>query len=345
LAIGKQIVQEGRRSFASQAARRALLLLALLVGLLLTGCAGEDALGGALILQGEERFDAGTLVYGDLVVIQGEITVAEGATIQGALFQLGGTVRIEGAVNDDVTIVDGALVLAETATVGGDLRLGGGDVTRSAGASVAGQVIEEQGAAALPLETVSAEPSPLAAVLRTVVGGILLGLLGVLLVRRAPRATFRVERAAVNHPLAGGALGVLVALVVPALLVSMAFTLVLIPLVFIVGALLLAAVVYGYAALGWRLGRWVTGRLPTGSFDPGPGLTIFSGAFLLVILMDLVSRIPLAGPVLVVVVSVVALGAVLLTRLGTQTFNPALGPSAAELDTYRSGAVAAEADE
>jgi hypothetical protein len=99
----------------------------------------------------------------------------------------------------------------------------------------------------------------------------------------------------------------------------MAFTILLIPVTvlgLIVGGALIA---YGLIACGFILGRILTRWRP----DLSPSLAAFSGTFLFMASMEIVTIVPVVGGLLPLLLAVAGLGAVLLTRLGRQRFVPA----------------------
>jgi hypothetical protein len=149
----------------------------------------------------------------------------------------------------------------------------------------------------------------------------LLGLAAAATVRFIPHALGRVSRAATRQALVSGSLGLLVAVVAPALIVMMAFTVILVPLALL--SLLAAGfvVAYGWIALGTALGNRLASRLHR---PAGPSLRAFLGTWLFLLLLGVVELIPVAGSLLSLLVAIIALGAVLLTRFGTRTFVPAI---------------------
>jgi hypothetical protein len=102
-------------------------------------------------------------------------------------------------------------------------------------------------------------------------------------------------------------------IVAPALLVTMAFTLVLVPLV-ILGLLLSAFVAaLGMAVLGTRL-TVLTGRLLRRELNST--LSAFIGAFAVGLLAYLLTWVGFPGAVLLIIILASGVGAVLLTRFG-----------------------------
>lgn len=282
--------------------------------LLLTACDGVYS--GTLVFEGDHRFEPGVRLPGDVLVRAGMADFAEGAQVDGMLVMLGGTVTLDGRVAGDVLLLDGSLVLGPTAVVGGDLRLGGGALRMAETAVVRGAVLENSGLA-LPLDgDQRSTPDDLA---RSLVAALLLALLGALWVRWKPRPVVAVGQAATQAPLLCGALGLLVLLVVPALLVVMAFTVLLVPLVVVIGGVLFVLLGYGLTAVGLQLGLRLA-RLAGRSLSAAQAT--FGGTLLLMLLFEL----PWVGAVAWWITAVVICGALLVTRLGLQPYTPTATP-------------------
>ncbi len=157
--------------------------------------------------------------------------------------------------------------------------------------------------------------------LRTLISGSLLGFAAALLNRHIPGAVDRVGQAATRHSLVSAAVGMLVGLVGLSLLVTMAYTILLIPVTLLGLFLLVVAVLYGWIALGvWagRLGVRVLKR------PVAPSLAAFSGTVLVVLVLTLLSSIPWIGGLLGIATASVGLGAAALTRFGLRRFTPSM---------------------
>jgi sorbitol-specific phosphotransferase system component IIBC len=64
----------------------------------------------------------------------------------------------------------------------------------------------------------------------------------------------------------------------------------------------------------------------------GPLAAAFWGTLTFMLIVQALALIPIFGPTLAMIVGVVAIGAVLLTRFGTQTFIPTLDPELPEVE-------------
>lgn len=300
-----------------------LILLSLL---LLTACDG-GVYSGTLIFEGDHHYGAETALPGDVFMRAGTAVFEEGATISGSVYMLGGELRINGPVGGTVVLVDGTLDLGPAADVGGDLRVAGGTILQAETAVVRGQTMQSS-ALNLPTEALNRRRG-WDDVVRLLSAALLLAGWAALLIHRRPQPLHTVGDAMAGHPLPTGAMGLLILLVLPALLVIMAFTIVLIPLVFVLGLLIFLLYSYGLAALGAMIGITL-GRLLPRPFAP-PALA-FGGTLLLFGLLAM----PFLGELFALVTVIFVSGSLLLTRFGTRAFTPDQPRSAgANLASYR----------
>ncbi len=297
------------------------LLLLVLLGLLLVGCDG-GLYSGTLIFEGAHDFGPGTQLPGDVFVRAGTADFTDGSQVAGSVYMLGGALVVNGEIGGDLALLGGNLTLGPRAVVRGNLRLGGGEIDRAETAVIAGEVVTGSGVE-IPAAVLEQQQS-WDDWLRAISAALLLAGLGGLLARGRPQPLARIGEAVVDNALVSGALGLLVLLVLPALLVMMAFTIILIPLVIVIGLLLFLLLGYGLVAVGRQLGEWLSERL---NREISPAAATFWGTLLLLLLFE----IPYVGDGLLAVTAVLVLGAVLLTRLGQRPFVPD-GPRGEPLD-------------
>lgn len=239
-----------------------------------------------------------------LVVGGGTATVPPNATHNGSVYVVEGLARVHGRVRGDVVVVSGRAVLGAGAVVTGDLQVVGGEAV-DFGASVGGRRQTESRV----VETATRR-GPLPSLL----GDVGLALVAVAVVRRRPALLANVADAAADHPVVGLTVGGLTTAAGVALLVLMAFTIVLIPLS-ILGALAgVVAVAYGYLGLGHLAGR----RLPVARRDVATG----AGTLGVGVLLDALPVVPVVGGLVALAVSLLGLGAVVVTYFGVVPFEP-----------------------
>ncbi len=278
-----------------------MLLLSLL---LLT--TGHDVQSAQIVFTGDHSIENTTEA---LVVSAGTVTVPAGATLSGPLHILGGDVVIAGHVDGDVVQLGGTLALDETASIAGTLHHDGGQLTRASGATVA---------SVSSIETAAVTSDPRRDLLFTAVMGALLALVGAWAARRSPpRALGNVADAIRHHPVVSVCAGVLLALTATAVLVFMAFTVLLLPVALI--GLALGLAVLGYATLG--LGHLVGRLLPIRR----PALRTAAGILIAVAGLRALQLVPVVGDPLALALLLTSLGAVIITYLGLRHYTlPAL---------------------
>ncbi len=295
---------------------RARLLLVFL-SLLLTACGANGLYQVTLITDGSHQL---TGHYpGDLLVLGGQATLSSQASLQGSVHLIGGQLVVQGHIVGDVTLLGGHLTLEPSARLGGNLNLGGGAYHPSPGSVIAGRI---HTGANIPFPHLPERDSPPlpGALLQTLLNAILLGLTALFLARTFPNGVKRVSEAAAQHTLVSGSVGLLVGVVGISLLVTMAYTILLIP-VTLLGLLVLGlAVVLGWIGLGITTGRLIE-RALKGSFSAEK--SAFAGTLVFILGLKLLASIPVIGGLLGVVVTAIGLGAVSLTRFGLQSFIPA----------------------
>lgn len=290
----------------------------ILLLLLLTGCSAQGLYSLTVITEGQHEL-AGD-VPGDLLMLGGAATLAEGATVGGNVHLLLGDLLVLGKIRGDVAFLNGRLHLAPTARIDGDLNLGGGAYSAAPGAVIVGRVDTGAGVA-LPSAPQRAASGRWASLARGLVSGLLLGLLAAILARYRPDGVRRVGEAATQHALASLAMGALVGLVGVSLLVTMAYTIVLIPVTLLGLAALGVAVLYGWIGLGTEVGRLAAQAL---SRPLRPPAAAFTGTLAVMLALELASALPAVGGLLAISLALLGLGAAALTRFGLRPFTPAV---------------------
>lgn len=294
---------------------KALCLLALLA-LSLSACSPTGLQRLLLVTEGQHTIDEN--MPGDLIVLGGSVTVPQGAALQGTLFLLRGGATLAGQVNGDIFQLGGRLVLQAGARIQGDLQAAGGELLRSPQSEIAGNV--DNGAGVLFSEELTRPPAPpLDRLRKALLDSLLLGLAAATLARFFPAPLLRVAESAAHHPAVSAAMGFLVAVVGISLLVTMAYTILLIP-VALLGLLVLgAAVAMGWIAWGMLLGQWLFRLFKVGR---GTAWAAFAGTILFGLTQAGLSLIPTLGSIFNLLIALVGFGAVFLTRFGLQRFRP-----------------------
>lgn len=246
---------------------------------------GLETFAGSVVVRGT--------VEGDLSALAGDVTVTETGRVTGNVAGAAGSIRIAGAVDGDVSGAAGDVAIAETGSVGGNLDVGAGtlridgtvagDVTVGAerivlgqDASVGGDLTYDgqlSGPRGVVAGSIDRDPSLGGPVFEPITPGFgewVLGIygflvnltLGAVLLLVFPRFSRRVADTAVEGPARAGAVGLLLLVGVPLVLLAVAITIIGIPLT-IVGAMVFGlfawvASVYGRFAVGTWLTAYTT---------------------------------------------------------------------------------------
>jgi len=307
--------------------RRVLLisLLALLLAFLATpvfadGNDGKVIFGGSFTLESGEELD------GDLVVFGGSAVLEEDSRVDGSVVVMGGSASIAGKVDDDVVVFGGNVELRATAIVDGDLITIGGNAEREEGAIIRGSEIKGLEFRffprfwTLPTRLYFEYRWPnlwfrfIFDVFRTIFMVLALATLGLLIVLFWPKQTEAVGQTVLTAPLPSGGVGLLTIVVAAALMVLLAITICLSPVAFLLGVATLAAGIFGWTAVGLLVGQRLLEAFKVEEINPLIAVAVG------VLLISLLGAVPCLGPVMVIVVGSLGLGAVVLTRFGTQTY-------------------------
>lgn len=297
--------------------RRPRFLVMVVLGLLLSACSTNGLYHFTLVTDGVHELDRD--LQGDLLVFGGKAILPENIELDGSAHVLSGSLAAAGEITGDVSLLNGDLTLEPSSRIRGDLNLGGGSSQVSPAAAIEGRVNKGSG---VPLPELP-EKRPLTGwefVVRSIAWGVLLGWIAAALVRTFPEAVGRVGEAAVHHSLVSGAMGLLVGIVGISVLVTIAYTILLIPITFLGLLVMGMGVVYGWIGLGVSAGRIGVRLLKR----PAPASrSAFFGTLAFVLLLELASSIPFVGGLIGLILAMVGMGAVFLTRFGLQNFTPA----------------------
>lgn len=300
-----------------------IFLLALL-SLLLTACGTDGLYSLTVVTEGQHELTQN--IQGDLLILGGNVTLPENNSINGNVHLFLGKFILNGEINGDVSFMNGDLILGDSALLHGDLNLGGGSFHRSPDSVIEGRINTGAG---LPLPSVPERESSQDGLLllRAILNGLLSGLVAAALIRYFPSGIGRVSEAITHHSLASGAMGVLVGIVGISLLVTMAYTILLIPISILTLFLLAAGVFLGWVGLGNELGRLLVRVVKR---PVRPSLAAFFGMLIFMSAFQLLTSIPMFGGALGIAFASIGLGAVSLTRFGLRRFMPATDGSLSE---------------
>lgn len=305
-----------------------------------------------VVFGGKFKLESGQRLDGDLLSFGGQVTLEEGSVVTGSFVSMGGEAEVAGTIGDDLVAFGAKVELKSMAVVEGDLAMIGAELERDSGAQVLGDIVREtvpqdfqvpdipglqigpeglsfsfDGPQLDPLPELETpefryeRPSLASRVARDVRGGLLnafgMAAIAVIVVLFLPDQTRRVSRAALNQPLASGGVSLVSFIVLPILFVILAITIILIPVVALLAMAFAAAIIFGWVALGWELGERLLKAL---NLDWADSLQAGSGTFVLTFSVSLIGLIPCLGWIAWFLLVLLSLGAVILTRFGSQEY-------------------------
>ncbi len=306
------------------------LCVVLLLLVLTAGCADSsnraDPSGPAdigrysltLVTQHEHTVEDGQTSVGPLLLAGGALTVQEGGEHRGDVVALAGRLVVRGRVTGDVVGLGAAITLGPGAVVTGDVLGVDGTLEVDPAAGVGGAVRTDLDAAQVWGEP-SSGPGLGRRALVAMVAALVAAALAWGLSRVAARPVRRVAESVGSYPVVCGALGTLVLLTAPALLVSMAFTLVLLPFAVVLLLPMALLTAYGLICVGQAVGGRLLRRRAPRLGAPGQAAV---GTAVLVLVVATLGALPLVGAVSLLAAAAVGTGAALLTGLGTHGYAP-----------------------
>ena len=313
------------------------VLLACLLGLLLAFSATPvfaDGDGGRIVFGESFTLESGEVMDGDLVVLGGSVVLETRSRVDGNVVVMGGSARVAGEVEGDLVTFGGDVVLRSTAVVDGDLVTIGGNVQREEGAVVRGNEVGGLAFEGLPRfwafptrfgfdRGVDLWSRSIFNIFRDIFVALALAALGLLVVLFWPKQTEVVGQAVLAAPLPSAGVGLLTGVVAVVLMVLLAITICLSPVAFLLGVAMLVAGVFGWIAIGLLVGRRLLEAFNV------RGITSLMAVAAGTLLISVLRAIPCLGDLIGFVVGCAGLGAVVLTRFGTQTYPlPMPGPPA-----------------
>ncbi len=319
-----------------------LVLVAFLAVLpLFTAAAADGTIPGQFVFGQSFTLKNGQTMNGDLMIFGGSATIEKGAIVNGNVVVFGGSLTINGVVNRDTVIFGGSASLGATAHIYGRLSTLGSTLDRSEGSLVDGQVnngnihfgngqngyIPPTASSYNPFATfMHFAVNPFLSLVVNVLGqSVTLALLAMLLMLFLAQRAERVAHAVIAQPLTAGGLGLLTLVAVPVILVALVVLSILIitlvitvPLMVIVAMALGMALLFGWIAVGYEVGQRFTKAIHQ---EWHPAFSAGLGTFALTLIAACLTNIPVLnciGWLVPFLLSIAALGAVLMTRFGTQ---------------------------
>lgn len=299
---------------------------------------GPVVFGGSYTLQSGESLDGDVVVFGGVVMIEAD------AEVNGDVVLFGGSLTVNGQVDGDVVLIGGAAMLGEESLINGNLSLVGATLNREDGAQVNGDVIynaagyhSEQNPFTPSIPAVPGLPNvpfvhqtplvlnanPLWVGLSVLGRSIGMALLAMLIALFLEEPLRRVGEASTAQPAIAGGLGFLTIALSPFVLLTLVITLILAPVALLAVLVLMVALLYGWIALGVEIGLRFTKMLKKEWAFP---LTAAFGVWLLTIISASIGLIPCVGWLASFVLTVLALGGVIMSRFGSRSALPPVAP-------------------
>jgi hypothetical protein len=224
-----------------------------------------------------------------------------------------------------VVTFGGNLVLQATAVVDGDLVNIGANIVRDDRAVVGGSQVEGLEFEGFPRfrafptrfgfdRGVDLWSRSILNIFRDIFAALALAALGLLVVLFWPKQTEVVGQATLAAPLPSAGVGLLTGVVAVVLMVLLAITICLSPVAFLLGVAMLVAGIFGWIAVGLLVGQRLLEAFKVKGITPL--MAVAAGTLLISVLR----AIPCLGAIFGFVVGCAGLGAVVLTRFGTQTY-------------------------
>jgi cytoskeletal protein CcmA (bactofilin family) len=315
-----------------------VLLLALLVFLpMQPTAAASGAFDGQVVFGQSFTLKSGETMNGDLLVFGGSATIEDGATVNGSTVLFGGNLTVKGTVNGDVAVTGGSVTLGPASHISGNLTTVAASLDRADGSQVDGQIFNTATSwvsngnngnhPQLPVinppvpvvPQIKFEFQPLLSVMNAFGQAFALAVLAMLVMLFLASHADRIAHAVIAQPLTAGGLGLLTVIVAPIAIVLTAITVILIPVALIIIFALIVAGVFGWIAIGYEIGQRFTKAIHQ---NWHPAFSAGLGVFTLTLVAKALTGIPVlncVGWLVPFVLGLAALGAVMMTRFGTQT--------------------------
>ncbi len=316
-----------------------------------TVAAGQTVNGGLVVIGGDATIEPGATVTRDVIVIGGSLdmqgqdggaavifggnaTLSEASMLGKDVIVFGGDAMLSGHVGGNLVVIGGDANLSATAVVAGDLTVPNGKITRADGSQVGGNTITEfQPFTYRGTHNFNNYPpffhndgfGVVGAFVWLLFRSFALSTVGLLVVLFAPKYVRRTADAILAEPVASGGYGCLGVILTLVAMVALAITIILIPVSILLPFVLAAAFAFGWIALGLEVGhRMAAGFNATWS----PILEAAIGTFAVTFVAGVVGWVPCLGWLAGAALALAGLGAVILTRFGTQTHPLTAAPVA-----------------
>mgnify|MGYP000163470288 CR=1 FL=1 len=299
---------------------------------------GDDP--GHVVFGSSYVLGEGESLQGDLVVFGGTALLEKDSVVRGDVVIAGGTLTVEGTVTGDLTSFGGIVNLRGDARIYGNAVRFGGILNQDPGARIDGNIVANESGVfpfTFSFGEFFSEPQPQSepipqftytpdTIVRTIgrwmwriVQTFGLALIAVLLALFMAKPMSRVAKTVTDHTALSLGLGALTIIVVPVLLIIIAFTCILAPVTVLGFIALPFLILYGWFSLALLTGNLIANLFKTKWVEP---LSIGIGTLVLSLVAWLIGSVPCVGWIIPVLLAAIGLGAVLLSKFGTQLYQP-----------------------
>lgn len=317
---------------------------------------GGDGEPGQVVFGKDIFLEEGDIIEGNLVVFGGNLDMENGSHVEGDVVIFGGSGEIDGEIEGDLALIGGNAGLGPNAEVDGDVASIGGQVDLDEDAYVRGQVIETtkfefDRIPVPPIRAVPPQPGfdgdfgfePLNLAFRIMTGiaqglvvAVLVSAIGLLVVLFLPEHTQTVSQTIRQVAPTSFGVGVLTLIVGIAAMILLFITCCLFPVGLLVALALVITTLYGWIVVGYLLGERILQAVQKDSGQPTSIASALVGVFVVTLIQQwlmALGNIPclgfffwLLGAALWLLIASTGLGAVILTRLGTQPYSGSTPP-------------------
>ncbi len=312
-----------------------LLLLTLLIAAILIPQAAQASglMDDKVVFGGNYTLSEGETLNGDLVVFGGNATIERGSTVNGDVVIMGGSADIDGTINGTLVSMGGYLKIKANAQINGELTALGSSIERSEEAQINGNIVTSED---IPFEfdfprgiTMPKQFSqafqythnPLTSGAWFLFQVLIWTGAAILLTLFFQKQTETVSQTALEQPTMSAGIGLLIVILTPVVLLLLIVTILLSPLVIAAIPILFIAWLFGWAALGLEVGKRLmkaTNQIWSPALYAGLGMFILS-----LIFNGFQEVVPCVGGLPKFFAGMWMLGAVALTKFGTQKYAPA----------------------
>ena len=326
-----------------------LITIFLLTALVIPGTAlaaspstgSAEKLGDQFVFGGSYTLPRGDTLEGNLFVFGGNATLSEGSTVTGNIILLGGNLDISSEVDGNIYASGGNIRLRSSTVVHGSLARAGTNLDQAPGSRVEGGITNETGVPfwftfpnmsfpnRMNIPVITYRFSPAFNILWFLFRVFVLAALAMLVAMIWPKQTERTASAIVTQPVISGGLGLLTAIIAPLIMIVLTITIILIPVSLLLVLALGVMALFGWIALGTEIGHRFAHVFKV---EWHPAISAGVGTFAMTFILSGINEVIwCCGAPLIILVGLIGLGAVMLTRFGTQDYMGRMTPPPAPI--------------